>query len=151
MRTFDIAVKYLKESGADFKKIDLYDSNDAKFPNEIYDVALKNFLHDPENNKSNDWYRRMVFFTAISHLAFLSNGIASCFDVACEIVESEKKILLTDFLRYGRTGYPKKMTDKFVDYCNNLNPRPAIFSDDSETGIHIFFAAFHYTLEPFTA
>ncbi len=148
MKTFDIALEYLKE--IDLTDIDTYSQHDLgnKLVADKIVEQQKKYISDKNNNVSNDYYRNMTFAVCIYHLADLAQGRASFFNVACEIIESEQYILKTKFegITEG-SSYPKVMMDKFINYCNELNPQPYFLSDKSEVRDEFFMAAFHYITE----
>ncbi len=142
MRTFDIALKHLN-------KINLSGLNIRQkvFYNTIVETTYEDFLSDPENNKSNEYYKGVVFNAAIFHLLFKSNGLKSCFDVACEIVEAEKEIVKTKFETFKNTVYPKVMTDKWARYLQEIKSVTSIL-EDSELSYELFFAAYTFIITP---
>ena len=149
MRTFDIALKYLKD--IDFSKYDAYSDIVKPDMEDIMQQVLlqhKKYVNDKDNTDSNDHYRTMIFEACINHLVDLQQGRASYWNVACEIIESEIDVLKTAYEGYTEgSKYPKVMTDKFLTYCANLNPQPLILRDDSELRINFFMCAYHYIVE----
>ena len=152
MRTFDIAIEHLK--GIDFTAfpIEVKESDEQNLDGNLEDAihkANEEFLADVRNDKSNDWYRNMCFMTAMLHLVFKAHGWTSFFDVACEIIEAKKDVLNTDYETYLRTSYPKVMLNEWNKYCERLKERTELI--EGEINNHLFFAAYHYTIEPETA
>ncbi len=90
----------------------------------------------------------MVFAACIYHLIDLAHNRASYWNVACEIIEANKDVLKTKYEGYSKGSvYPKIMTDKFINYCNNMNPVPYFLNEKSEVRVEFFMAAFHYITE----
>ena len=144
MKTFDIALKYLKD--LDFSSIDLYaDTNNLNLSGIVKE--RHELFSESNDSKLNSYYRNMVFLTCVHHLVELENKRVSFFDVACEIIESERDVVNTKFERYKNTTYPKVMMDKFVKYCNGLSPQPSFLSDESEVRLDFFATAYHYIID----
>ncbi len=150
MKTFDLSLQYLK--GIDFSKYDSY--IEAETPErtafmEQVKIQHDKFQADKSNTCSNDYYRSMTFSSCIYHLIDLAHGRASYWNVACEIVESEKGILKTKYEGFTEGSiYPKVMMDKFIKYCDELNPKPSFLNEKSEVRHEFFMGAFHYIIDP---
>jgi len=148
MKTFDIALKHLQ--GVDFTPFSIFGkeikSEDAspqeKELKELIEKRHQDFSNDKDNNTSNSYYRNIVFLTAVFHLVFKAKDMASPFDVACEIIESESDILKNKFETFSGTDYPKIMVDKWIKYCNDLKLRTTAL--EGELRLDYFFTAFHY-------
>jgi hypothetical protein len=149
MKTFDIALKYLKD-------IDYKIGNILRFPDQpqnpeedklITDQITerhKRYNEDPENNFSNDYYRNVVFATAMYHLMAKAKGFISFFDVACEIIESDIHVVNTNFEKYKQTAYPKVMVDKWDVYCEDISDKQHSAFVEGELRLDLFFTAYHY-------
>lgn len=150
MKTFDLAVKYLEEEKIDFTHFDLYtesgDENNMMFQEQIEEV-LDKYLTDRKNNYSNDYYRRIVFATAIYHFIFKQRGLVSFVDVISEIIDAHKQVLETNFEKYANTVYPKVMVDAFYKYCADMKLQAIVFSEKSEVGFDFFCTVYHYNLD----
>ena len=151
MKTFDIAVEYLKD--IDFKSLPIIvKKEDPYIFEDNFDLlicnAKKEYDKDKRNNKSNSYYRNICFFTAILHLTFKAHEWVSFFDVSCEIVEAFKDTSGTKEL-YLKTVYPKVMVDQWINYCEEIKLKTDIL--ESEIREQLFFTAYHYILEPNTA
>lgn len=146
MLTFNLALKHLDLidfSGWNLKGEKLEDSYSEKFKNDlmIYHTCFEN---DKENNKSNSYYRNMVFQTACLHLIFKACGVVSFWDVALEIIESNKSILDSNYEGFSPGSiYPKLMVDQWNKYCEDLNKK-GIHLLNGENNLEYFMAAFHY-------
>ncbi len=140
MKTFDIALKHLKDF--DFKSYDMHNDNvDSELPEGLANDLNKcreSFVNDADNTYSNNYYRSICLGAALCHLSDLENGRASWFYVACEIIESEKDILQKDFEPYKNTVYPKLIVEKFDNWTKTLNPIPLFLSDKSEVKLDFF-------------
>lgn len=93
MKTFDLAVKYLSQAGIDFSKYDIYGG--GKTPDsQLILLQIKqphtNYKADKENNVSNDYYKDVVFESALSHLVQLAHEKTSWFNKASEIIWKKK-------------------------------------------------------------
>lgn len=147
MKTFDIALKYLNDFN--LKSLNLYEEDESK--NEYLSKEVEGrkfrFDKDPNNNKSNDYYRSMVFACALYHCAFKQQGLVSFFDVACQIVNENKSIFNIFKERYKRTAYPKLMVEKWNEYRVSLNPCPIILNNESEVELEFFMTAYHYVID----
>lgn len=156
MRTFDIALKHLNELNIDLKEMDIYNfDRDRELSvaeqriSDAIEFALGKFQADKQNNKSNDYYRNIVFITAVLHLAFKARGMTSFWDVAREIIEGNKDVLKTKYEGWTPgSEYPKVMVDKWKDYCNNLREVKKVFALEGECNMDYFMAAYHYNIEP---
>ena len=149
MKTFDIAVKYLKD--IDLSIYDTYDNTEIQENNPTskqIKVQHEKFKADKNNNVSNDYYRNMTFAACLCHMTDLAHKRTSYWDVACTIIESDINILKTPYKGFTDGSiYPKIMVDKFEKYCNEMNPQPLFLSKESEVKIEFFMAAFHYMTE----
>ena len=148
MKTFDIALQHLK--GIDFKSVPIIVKKEEPYVfDNILELLIKkakqDYNNDIRNNKSNDYYRNICFFTAMLHLTFKAHGWVSFFDVACEIVEAFKDSSVTKEL-YLKTAYPKVMVDEWIKYCEGVKLKTDIL--ESEIRENLFFTAYHYILEP---
>lgn len=155
MKTFDIATKYLHASSINFKNFDIYDKNalkdstPAKKANmDQVQAVLEKYLADPQNNKSNDYYRRVVFETALQNQCFIAQGAPSFWDKAIEIINVNKKAYDLPFEKYRGMAYPKVMVDKYLEWCNSLSPQPYVLSTESEINLEMFMAAYEYVTNP---
>jgi len=155
MKTFDIAIKYLQASSINFKNFDIYDkdalkdSTPAKKANiEQAQAVCEKYLADPQNTQSNDYYRRVIFETALQHLCFKEQGAISFWDKAIEIINANKKAYDLPFEKYKNTAHPKVMVEKYLEWCNSLNPQPYTLSEESEINLEMFMAAYEYVIEP---
>ncbi len=129
MKTFDIALKYLK---------DTYSKN-ILYPNEIAAMHEK-FCADKDNTVSNEHYRSTVFMAAVYHNLALANNKISPFYIALEIIEAYNPLIKTDYERYMDTTYPKVMVDIFNDIeLENIQ--------DTEIKFGIFTSAYHYLID----
>lgn len=153
MKTFDIATKYLQASDIDFKGLNIYES--LKNPTEAQTSVIKQaqqicekYLEDPENNKSNDYYRRVIFETALQNLCFKAQSAPSFWDKAIEIINAHKKAYDLPFEKYKGVDYPKVMVDKYLEWCNSLIPQPYVLIPTSEINLEMFLAAYEYVIEP---
>lgn len=151
MKTFDIAKKYLED--INFSKFDLnrkayqpLSEEEQSILKQCQYLSLK-FLKDAENKASNDYYRKMVFEACIHHLIQLSHNYESYWDKACEIIEFNKATLNTDYILYKGMNYPELMFDKFIGYCDKLNPQPHFLSKESELRDEFFMLAYHYKID----
>ncbi len=152
MKTFDIALKYLKD--INFKDFDVYSYGDTnifrkeRFIVEEIKKRQVKFLADKLNTKSNEHYRGICFLVCMFHLSDLSNKMASCFDIACEVIESEYGVISTpQYKKFGETIYPLIMVNKWNWYCDKIQHPPAHLKKDSEIRLDIFTTAFHYLEE----
>ncbi len=148
MKTFDIAINYLKEVDLKtfpiiIKQIDEF-KTDEKFDKTIESIKQK-FDADKNNNKSNDYYRSICFMTALYHLIFKAHGWISFFDVACEIIEAHKSVINTNFEHYLGTAYPKIMLDDWIKYCEGLKIKTELI--EGECREELFFTAYHYIVD----
>ena len=149
MKTFDIAVEYLKD--IDFKTFPIIVKRadefkaDEKF-NEAIKTAQQKFGADKNNNKSNDYYRNICFATALYHLIFKAHEWTSFWNVACEIIEAHQAVVSTKFEPYLRTAYPKIMLDDWIKYCEELKVKTELL--EGEIREELFFTAYHYIIEP---
>ncbi len=146
MKTFDIAIKHLKDF--DFSEYDtyLYDG-DGELPKKLqieFDSCLDSFKNDKDNTYSNDYWRCICFGAAFYHLGDLAHNRPSWFYVTCEIIESEKELLKNRFEEYRKTVYPKLIVEKFDNWTKTLNPKPFFLSDESEIKLDLFASAYHY-------
>ncbi len=144
MKTFDIALKHLQQSGIDFKLVDIYLASEPSdtLLNQLDDITL-NFMVDPLNDRSNDHYKGTVFMAALFHLAFEAHNEPSFFDKASEIINSEIGILTTGYEHYRNTIYPKAMMDKWEEYCNSY-PKIGILQGSNEISFKLFTSVYHY-------
>lgn len=149
MKTFDIAIYHL--NGLDFSA-GIY-SPETK---ERIESAHIRYTRDPENKKSNEYYRNLVFVAAIRHKYDLWKRVPSNFSIACSIIESEKYILTKKIffdlipVKYDvwqNTIYPKVMFDKFLAHCRSLPETPDYLCEDSETRFDFFGVAYHYIVD----
>lgn len=146
MKTFDLALKHLE--GADLLELDFNTETDETETGREVLQRLENYLNDEANIFSNDYYKRMIFSEAVLHLYDLQHGAKKSFwQVACEIA-SERKILTALHLYKGLTPgsvYPKRMVNKFIDYCEARNPQPVFLKGgEDELRVEFFMGAFHY-------
>jgi hypothetical protein len=152
MKTFDIALEHLKD--IDFSKYDVYhyDKKNPSLENESVRKQITErktyFDSDKRNTFSNDYYRSMVYESCIYHLIDLAQGRISYWNVACDIIEAYKDLLKTKFeeSEFG-SEYPKIIMDRFIAYCNGLNPPPSFLNEKSEVRVEFFFSAFHYMID----
>ncbi len=149
MKTFDIAIEYLKD--IDFSKFNTYDgslsvtSEEDEITAQLIKEQQEKYLSDSDNTYSNDYYRNIVFAACLCHLSDLAYNRASFWNVACEIIEANRDILKTKFEGFTNgSSYPKLMMDEFVKYCNEMSPQPSFLSNESEVRTEFFMAAFHY-------
>jgi len=149
MKTFDIAVEYLKD--IDFKTfpIIIKQADDFKADatlNEQISAAQQKFEADKNNHKSNDYYRSICFATALYHLIFKAHQWTSFFEIACQIIDTHKAVINTNFEPYLSTAYPKTMLDDWIKYCEKLSTKTEIL--EGEIREELFFTAYHYIVEP---
>ncbi len=148
MKTFDISLKYLKE--IDFSLTETYDPAPVPLPDDPLrdkkiEEQIDKYRSDPDNTASNEYYRNMVLAACMYHLIDLAHKRPSYFNVACEIIEYEISILDNkQYELYERTNYPKVMVDKFIKYCDEMNPQPKFLSATSEVRLEFFMVAYHY-------
>ncbi|MEK6880547.1 MAG: hypothetical protein AABY22_13100 [Nanoarchaeota archaeon] len=156
MKTFDIAIKYLK--GVDYSKAgiisfdekEMEETEDTKRFHEIivaqhdkYDLNIEN----EELQEDNGYYRNLVFVTATLHLIAKAKGFISFFDVAIEIIESEIDVVETKFELYKNTVYPKAMVDKWDMYSEEIEDQPQYAFINGAFRLDMFFVAYHYLVE----
>lgn len=150
MKTFDIALKYLKDIDykigniVRLKGADITESEEDKIIVAQITERHEQFSIDKRNTEGSEYYRGVVFTAAIYHLIAKAKGFVSFFDVACEIVESEIGIVKTDYERYKDTDYPKAMVEKWDMYCEEISDQEHSAFVEGALRLDLFFAAYHY-------
>jgi len=146
MRTFDLAIKYLKD--VDLSHIDINDDKtlDSELMNGEILKAFNRYKANPENNKSNDYYKGGVFISALIHLVMKANNFVSFWDVSREIIQANKEVLNTNFKRYLGTVYPEVMCLQWNKYCTDMKKQTTLL--EGEINSDLFFCAYEYFINP---
>ena len=152
-KLFDIALKYLDKLdfssislSGERKELSFYERLDFQILNETTLSRQDMFKANVCTRGYTEYYVDLIFAAAVYHMIFKANKLLSYFDVAFEIVEAHKNILMDGkFERYGNSIYPKVMMDAWVSYCNSKK-NIAQFQKDSAFRIDLFCVVYHHLL-----
>ena len=140
-KTFDIAIKYLKD--LDFKVVDIFTYIGLEKLHDKIKCQYELYLNDSDNTKSNQHYKDSVFEVAMCHLMDKAHDRVSCFDVACTIVEENTDVI--DYSKKEWDGYPKLMEYLWNKYIEGIQNKPKYLSKDEIKG-EIFMTAYDYII-----
>jgi|ERR1035437_6739064 hypothetical protein len=141
IKTFDLAIKYVKD--LDFKSVDIFTYDGLEKINDKVSEQLKRFLKDPDNNIGNEHSKSCTFEVAMYHLMDKAHDRVSCFDVACAIVDENRSVV--DNSGGEWQGYPKLMKQLWDKYVNEMEKKPKYLAGEMEG--EVFMCAYHYTVD----
>lgn len=153
MKTFDIALYYIKRQKIDFTKMDIVTAkttegdltaDEQTIKTEMH-AALQIYLQDPDNTYSNEYYRHRVFLAAYYKLALEAHSITNFWETAIDIVEAYQYVLQSAFEKYKNTGYPAIMLTAWNDFCNDHQQYNILKNEDHKETI--LFTAYHYVID----
>jgi hypothetical protein len=153
-KLFDIAVNHLQ--GLDFSCISLdgvrmkdelsfYERLEFEILNEATISRQEIFKATRYTYGHSEYYVDLVFAAATYHMIFKANNITSYFDVAFEIIESNKDVLQGEFVKHKNTIYPKVMVDAWISYCESKKDI-AQFQKNTAFRNDLFYVAYHHYL-----